>query len=91
MQIKSQHKDDIKLHKVRLDVKFEKTCVNNQKIISRKKSNKEKIIDVIEKHKEKIRKQHSKSKSEYRLFKFFHYAEFKTVIIKKGLKKIKNN
>lgn len=88
--IKSQYHNDIKLHRVGLD---------HQKIISRKKSNKKKIIDVIQKHKrdredEKFKKYSKKSKKqklEFRLIKFFNYAEFKTTLIKKGLKKIELN
>jgi hypothetical protein len=88
--IKSQYQNDIKLHRVGLD---------HRKIISRKKSNKQKIIGVIQKHKqdrkdEKVKKYSKKSnkqKLEFRLLKFSNYAEFKTTLIKKGLKKIELN
>ena len=88
--IKSQYQNDIKLHRVGLD---------HRKIISRKKSNKQKIIGVIQKYKqdrkdEKVKKYSKKSKKqklEFRLLKFSNYAEFKTTLIKKGLKKIELN
>ena len=88
--IKSQYQNDIKLHRVGLD---------HRKISSRKKSNKQKIKDVIQKHRqdrkdEKVKKYSKKSKkqkSEFRLLKFSNYAEFKTTLIKKGLKKIELN
>jgi len=88
--IKSQNQNDIKLHRVGLD---------HRKISSRKKSNKQKIKDIIQKHRqdrkdEKVKKYSKKSKkqkSEFRLLKFSNYAEFKTTLIKKGLKKIELN
>jgi hypothetical protein len=88
--IKSQNQNDIKLHRVGLD---------HRKISSRKKSNKQKIKDIIQKHRqdrkdEKVKKYSKKSKkqkSEFRLLKFYNYAEFKTTLIKKGLKKIELN
>ena len=95
--IKSQYQNDIKLHRVGLD---------HRKIISRKKSNEKKIKEKIEKIKEfiqkhekdvedkKVKKYSKKSKKqklEFRLIKFFNYAEFKTTLIKKGLKKIELN
>jgi hypothetical protein len=88
--IKSQYQNDIKLHRVGLD---------HRKISSRKKSNKQKIKDIIQKHRqdrrdEKVKKYSKKSKkqkSEFRLLKFSNYAEFKTTLIKKGLKKIELN
>jgi hypothetical protein len=88
--IKSQYQNDIKLHRVGLD---------HRKISSRKKSNKQKIKDVIQKHRQdrkdkkvkKYSKKSKKQKSEFRLLKFSNYAEFKTTLIKKGLKKIELN
>ena len=97
--IKSQYQNDIKLHRVGLDHRIHRVGLDHRKIISRKKSNKQKIKKIIQKHKQdredekvkKYSKKLKKQKLEFRLLKFSNYAEFKTTLIKKGLKKIELN